>query len=268
MIFFCGEYTVRKGMKSMMKTIIKIILAMLLVGLSYFFGQVWKENVHVIDPQENKNLPIYCVDTNKKEISLTFDVAWGNEDMNEVLEILKKEKVKATFFLTGEWVSNFPDDVKKIAAQGHDIGNHGDHHKYMSQLSETEQKKEIMDLHEKVRLLTGEEMDLFRPPYGDYNDLVITTARECGYEPIQWSVDSLDWKEYGKEAMISQTVDHKNLDNGAIILLHTGTLYTKDALPELIKDLKEKGYEFVMVSKLIYKKNYYIDSSGKQFQKE
>lgn len=131
----------------MMKIICKIILAVFLLGLSYFFGQVWKENVHVIDPEENKNLPIYCVDTKERAVALTFDVAWGNEDMDEILDILKKEKVKATFFLTGEWVSKFSEDTKKIAREGHEIGNHGDNHKHMTSLSGEEQKKEIRDLH-------------------------------------------------------------------------------------------------------------------------
>jgi polysaccharide deacetylase family sporulation protein PdaB len=247
-----------------MKILIKIILTISLVGISYFFGQIWKANVHVIDSNENKNLPVYCVDTAKKEISLTFDVAWGDEDMDQILKILKKEQVKATFFITGEWVANYPEQVKKIAKEGHDIGSHGDHHKHMTQLSKEEQKKEIMDLHEKVKLLTGQEMTLFRPPYGDYDDTVITIAKECGYMPVQWSVDSLDWKEYGKEDMITRTVNHKNMENGAILLLHTGTLYTKDALPEIIKQLKAKGYAFVPVSKLLYWNHYTIDYAGKQ----
>jgi polysaccharide deacetylase family sporulation protein PdaB len=248
----------------MMKLAVKIILTIGLVGISYFFGQIWKENVHVINPDENKNLPIYCVETNKKQISLTFDVAWGDEDMDQILSILQKEEVKATFFITGEWVGNYPEQVKKIAKAGHDIGSHGDNHKHMTQLSREEQKKEIMDLHEKVKLLTGQEMNLFRPPYGDYDDSVITTAKECGYLPIQWSVDSLDWKEYGKEDMITRTVDHKSMENGAIILLHTGTLYTKEALPEIITRLKAKGYAFVPVSKLVYWNNYIVDFAGKQ----
>ena len=249
----------------MIKVATKIILAVVLVGLSYFFGQIWKENVTVIDPNENKNLPIYCVDTKKKQISLTFDVAWGAEDMDEILAILEKEKIKATFFLTGEWVAKFPEKVKEMDKKGHDIGNHGDHHKHMTQISESEQKKELMDMHERVKSVLGKEMILFRPPYGDYDDLVIQTAKQCGYYSIQWSVDSLDWKEYGKEDMIERVCDHKALEPGAILLLHTGTQYTRQALPEMIRQLKKKGYTFVPVSELIYKNNYRIDFSGKQF---
>ncbi len=230
-----------------------------------FFGKVWKENVHVIDPNDNKNLPIYCVDTKKKEIALTFDVAWGKEDLVDILSILEKAGVKATFFVTGEWVRKYPEDAKRLCEKGHELGNHGDNHKYMTRLSMGEQKKEILDLHEKVKDLTGVSMKLFRPPYGDYDASVILTARKCGYEAIQWSVDSLDWKDYGVLDIVSRTVEHKNLENGAILLLHTGTLYTRDALELLIDSLKQKGYRLVLVSELIYKKNFVIDYSGKQF---
>lgn len=102
----------------MMKIICKIILAVFLLGLSYFFGQVWKENVHVIDPEENKNLPIYCVDTKEKAVALTFDVAWGNEDMDEILDILKKEKVKATFFLQENGSPNSRRIPKRLPGRG------------------------------------------------------------------------------------------------------------------------------------------------------
>ncbi len=94
--------------------------------------------------------------------------------------------------MTGGWVSEYPEDVKAIKAAGHDLGNHSETHKNMSQLSKEEQKEELMKVHEKVKELTGVEMELFRPPYGDYDDQVILTAKECGYYPIQWDVDSLE----------------------------------------------------------------------------
>lgn len=90
------------------------------------------------------------------------------------------------------WVDSFPDDVKRIAAAGHDLGNHSENHKNMSQLSDEQCKQEIMKVHDKVKALTGIEMQLFRPPYGDYDNHVIKDAYECGYFPVQWSVDVLD----------------------------------------------------------------------------
>ena len=121
-----------------------------------------------------------------------------------------------------------------------------------------------MKPHEKVKALTGYEMNLFRPPYGDYNNTVIQTAYSSGYYPIQWNVDSLDWKDYGVEDIINRVIESKDLGNGSIILMHNGAKYTAEALDTLIKKLKEKGYQLVPVSELIYKENYHMDASGKQ----
>ena len=124
-------------------------------------------NVTVSNSVNGRQLPIYCVDTAEKKIALTFDAAWGNEDTAQILEILKKHDVRVTFFMTGGWVESYPNDVKAILAAGHDLGNHSENHKNMSQLSDAEKKEELMKVHEKVRTLTGYEMFLFRPPYGE-----------------------------------------------------------------------------------------------------
>ena len=151
-------------------------------------------NVTVSNSVNGRQLPIYCVDTAEKKIALTFDAAWGNEDTAQILEILKKHDVRVTFFMTGGWVESYPNDVKAILAAGHDLGNHSENHKNMSQLSDAEKKEELMKVHEKVRTLTGYEMFLFRPPYGDYDNAVVNVAKENGYYTIQWDVDTLDIK--------------------------------------------------------------------------
>lgn len=164
-------------------------------------------------------------------------------------------------------MDEYPEDVKAIAAAGHDLGNHGQNHKQMSTLSADECKTELLGPHEYIRGLAGMEMSLFRPPYGDYNDTVINTAEELGYYAIQWDVDSLDWKDYGIESIIRTVTENKNLGNGSIILMHNGAKYTADALDAVITILKEKGYEIVPVSKLIIKENYGIDHEGRQYAK-
>lgn len=211
-----------------------------------------------------KNLPIYCVDTKEPKVALSFDAAWGNDDTKEILSILQKHNVHVTFFMTGEWIEKYPEDVKTILAAGHDLGNHSENHKNMSQLSDEQIKDEIMKAHDKVKELTGYDMFLFRPPYGDYDNHVITGAMACGYYPIQWSVDSLDWKDYGRESIIQKVCENKNLTNGAIILCHNGAKYTASALDELLTKLKEKGYQIVPVSELIIRENYHMDVTGKQ----
>ena len=139
----------------------------------------------------SRELPIYCVQTDQSKIALTFDAAWGNEDTAELLSILERNQIRATFFLTGSWVDAYPDDVKAIAAAGHDIGNHSQTHPEMSKLSKEQIRSELMNVHNKIKELTGQNMLFFRPPYGDYNNLVIQTATECGYLSIQWDVDTL-----------------------------------------------------------------------------
>jgi peptidoglycan/xylan/chitin deacetylase (PgdA/CDA1 family) len=134
----------------------------------------------------------------------------------------------------------------------------------MSQISDSEKEKELMTVHDKVKELTGYEMFLFRPPYGDYDNAVVTTARKCGYYAIQWDVDSLDWKDYGVDSIIKTVTQHKHLGNGSIILCHNGAKYTAQALDTMITTLKSQGYEFVPLSQLIYKDNYYMNHEGRQ----
>ncbi len=213
-----------------------------------------------------KELPIYCVDTEEKKVALSFDAAWGNTDTKEIMDILKKHDVHVTFFMTGGWVEAYPEDVKALYEAGHDLGNHSQNHKNMSQLSKEECKRELMDVHDKVKALTGYEMFLFRPPYGDYDNKVLTTAKENGYYSIQWDVDSLDWKNYGVQNIVDTVTKHKHLGNGSIILCHNGAKYTAQALDSLLTNLEEQGYQVVPISELIMKDHYHMDHEGRQIR--
>ncbi|MDE5932446.1 MAG: polysaccharide deacetylase family protein [Lachnospiraceae bacterium] len=211
-----------------------------------------------------RELPIYCVDTEEKKIALSFDAAWGNEDTAELLEILKEHDLKVTFFMTGGWVESYPEDVKAILAAGHDLGNHSENHKNMSELSDEEKKEEILSVHQKVQEITGYEMFLFRPPYGDYDNALIDVLKENEYYAIQWDVDSLDWKNEGVDEILETVTQHKNLGNGSIILCHNGAEYTAEALDTLINELEAQGYEIVPISELIYKDHYHMNVQGRQ----
>lgn len=213
-----------------------------------------------------RDLPIYCVQTEEPKIALTFDAAWGNQDTQKIMEILKKHDIKVTFFMTGGWVDTYPEDVKMILQEGHDLGNHSQNHKNMSQLSDSEKEAELMSVHDKVKALTGYEMFLFRPPYGDYDNAVVTAAKKCGYYTIQWDVDSLDWKDYGVESILKTVTQNNHLGNGSIILCHNGAKYTAEALDTMITTLKDAGYTFVPLSELIYRENYHMDNEGRQIK--
>lgn len=147
---------------------------------------------------------------------------------------------------------------------GHDLGNHSENHKNMPQLSDEEIEEELMAVHNKVKEITGYDMFLFRPPYGDYANNVINGARKCGYYTIQWDVDSLDWKDYGADSIIQTVTRHKHLGNGSIILCHNGAKYTAQALDAMLAQLEEDGYRIVPISKLIYKDKYHMDHEGRQ----
>lgn len=220
--------------------------------------------------QKNRKLPIYCVDTKgQKKVALTFDSTWGEDEANKkILETLKEENVRATFFLIGSWMRQNPELVKQIAADGHDVANHSDKHLHVTQMKQPDIEADLMAAHQEIKKLTGIDCFLYRAPYGEYNDNVIDAAYACHYHTIQWDVDSIDWKGYDAPTIVQKVLEHKHLGDGSIILLHNGAKHTAEALPEIIKGLKSKGYEIVPVSELIYKENYILDNEGRQTLKE
>lgn len=255
----------KKGKGNLSKRSLLILVAAAVCAVG--FGYHWKQNPALISVHSTVNgreLPIYNVQTDEPKISISFDAAWGNDDTSKILEVLKKHQVHATFFMTGGWVESYPDDVKAILADGHDLGNHSENHKNMSQLSEEEIQSELMTVHNKVKELTGYDMFLFRPPYGDYDNEVIQTVKGCNYYPIQWSIDSLDWKNYGVEDIINRVCNSDKLQGGAIILCHNGAKYTAEALDQLLTGLEEKGFQLVPISELIIREDYYVDVNGMQ----
>lgn len=223
-----------------------------------------KQNLDVSVFNPNKELPIYSVDRIDKKIALTIDCAWGDEHTKAILDILDKYNIKATFFLVGFWVDEYPHQVEEIYKRGHEIGNHSTTHPNMSTLSKNEMINELKITNDKIKEIIGEDSLVFRPPFGDYNDLLIQTVRELNYFPIQWDVDSLDWKELGVEPVIDTVI--KKATKGSIILFHNNAKYIEEYLPVIIETLQDKGYEMVSVSELIYKDNYSIDNSGKQIK--
>lgn len=137
-----------------------------------------------------RRVPVYGVDTDEKKVAISFDAAWGNEFTAGILDILDTYDVKATFFLVDFWSQEYPEDVKEIAARGHDIGNHSTTHPDMANLSEAEIAEELNTSADTIESLTGSRPTLFRPPYGSYSDTLIETAESLGYQTIQWSVDT------------------------------------------------------------------------------
>ena len=209
-----------------------------------------------------RDLPIYCVQKDEKVLSISFDAAWGNEDTQQLIEIMDEYGIKATFFVVGDWARKYPESVKALHDAGHEIMSHSDKHKHMTQLSVDEIKADVTACGEAIEGVTGVTPTLFRPPYGEYDNKVVGTLRELGYYTIQWDVDSLDWKETGVQDVIDRVLG--KVQPGSIVLFHNAAKFTPEALPTIIENLLDEGYSFVPISQLIYKDNYKIDHTGKQ----
>ena len=212
---------------------------------------------------QNRKLPIYCVKTDKKQIAISFDAAWGNDDTQTLIDILKEYNVPATFFVVGAWVDKYPESVKALSDAGHRIENHSNTHPHMPQLSTEQMKNELESCNNKIKAVTGRCPKLLRVPYGDYDNAVLETTENIGMYTIQWDVDSLDWKDKATADSIYKRVTSK-VKNGSIVLFHNDADHTPEALPNILKTLKEQGYEFVFIEDLIYKENYEIIHDGTQ----
>ena len=191
----------------------------------------------------DRQLPIYCVQRDQKMLAISFDAAWGNEDTQQLIDILGKYNVKATFFVVGDWVDKYPESVKALHDAGHEEA-----------------------CNDKIEAATGVRPTLIRPPYGEYDNNVITSIRSIGMEPIQWDVDSLDWKDLPAGEITERVVSR--VQPGSIVLFHNAALHTPEALPAILETLLQEGYTFVPISELIlpgeYNVDYTIDHTGRQ----
>lgn len=214
--------------------------------------------------KSNRKIPIYCVDRADKQISISFDAAWGSDKTQNILDILKEHDVPATFFLVGMWVDKNENLVKKMDEQGIEIGTHSNTHPDLTKISEKQIMLELETSCNKIKNITGKEIELFRAPFGAYNNTLLTQTESLGLKTIQWDVDSLDWKGIRANQICSNIF--KRVKSGSIILCHNNSDYIVEALPTIITCLKQRGYKFCTIGNLIYKTDFSIDSTGKQIK--
>ncbi|HBC29772.1 MAG TPA: hypothetical protein DC024_00795 [Clostridiales bacterium] len=192
---------------------------------------------------------IYRGNPNRRMVSLTFDATYGDNQTYELLEILRNNNIKATFFLSGIWLINYPQLARAIAAEGHEIGNHSLTHPHMPLITMQEVTNQIVRTEALIRNITGQDPYLFRPPYGEYTQAILNQLASLGYVTILWTVDSLDWQNPGSDAVVSRVVN--NAEPGAIILLHQSAPDTLQGLQEMITQLRQQGYNFGTVTQVI-----------------
>ena len=216
---------------------------------------------------EAKEIPIYFVETDEKKLAISFDAAWGCEHTQQILDVLAAHDIKATFFLTNIWLEEYPDMAKTIADAGHEIGMHSVSHPHMPELSAAQIQEELQGNYDLIVETTQFKPDLFRFPFGDYDNKSMQIVQQKGFYPVQWSIDSLDWQESKTAEDITNRVI-LGLHPGAIILCHNNGAHTADAIAEIIPYAIEHGYTFVPVGELIYKGAYSTDHQGMQKIKE
>lgn len=237
------------------------VLTALVLAAGIFYAVAYPS--FVTTAASERQLPIYSVERAQKLCSISFDAAWGNEDTQILIDTLAKYNVKTTFFVVGDWVDKYPESVKALADAGHEVMNHSNCHDHYNSLTTEEIIADVTACNEKIAAITGVTPTLIRCPYGEYDDHVISAIRSMGMEPIQWDVDSLDWKDYDAET-ICQRVTGK-VQSGSIVLFHNAALHTPEALPTILECLICDGYTVVPISQLIYTENYTIDHTGRQF---
>ena len=242
----------------------KTLLVVLFCALAAVLAVVLcVRGVQAVQTSASKRLlPIYNVKTQEKKVAISFDAAWGNEETQTLIDILKQYNVKTTFFVVGAWVDKYPDSVKALTAAGHEVCNHSDTHPHMPKLSPAEMQKQITSCNNKIKSATGVSPILFRPPYGDYDNTLVKTVSDLGMYAIQWDVDSLDWKDPTPQQIVQRVTS--KVKPGSIVLFHNGAKNTPAALPTVLQTLQSQGYSIVPVSQLIAKDHYTIDSAGMQ----
>lgn len=232
--------------KRMFNAVSLVVLSVFTVLLGY---SMVLDNITTVSKTNYE--PIYQGDSSKKEIALTCNVVWGEEFVPKMLDILKENKVKMTFNIGGDWAVKFPNLTKQMADDKHELGNHGYSHPHPNNISYAKNTEEILDTQEAVFKAAKVKTNLFAPPYGEFNKVVLQAAGDHGYRTILWSIDTIDWQRPAPEVLIQRVLDKAH--NGAIVLMHP-TDPTVKALPTIIKELKKRGYKLVTVSQLLDKK--------------
>ena len=195
---------------------------------------------------------LYMGNSEQKYIYLTFDLGYEAGYTEKILEILKNNNVKATFFITAHYVNTQPDIVKKMIDEGHIIGNHTVNHKSMPDCTLDTIKTEVMNLHTAISEKFGYEMKFIRPPKGEYSERTVAYTNTLGYTTVMWSFAYDDWdeqkqgrEEYGKKKILD------NVHNGEIMLLHATSKDNSNILDEVIKEIKNMGYEFKNIDEFV-----------------
>lgn len=210
---------------------------------SIFFIYVSTNALNLSSPQ-----PIFKGNAGEKKVAFACNVFWGEDYLPDMLNSFNNNNIKITFFIGGSWANRFPELVRELSSQGHELGNHSYSHPHPNSISKEKNKEEILRTETLINTLTNKKTNLYAPPYGEYNETVLSAANELGYKTIMWSIDTIDWRRPSTEIIINRVI--KKIHGGAIILIHP-TESTAKALPIIIEELTLLGYTISPVSEII-----------------
>ncbi|SDZ37533.1 polysaccharide deacetylase family sporulation protein PdaB [Evansella caseinilytica] len=226
---------------------------MIIVIAAFFTAGILYVERSQIPVFSNNDTPaaIYKVDAEDQRVALTFNISWGEERAEPILDILKENDIPATFFVSAAWAERHPDIVERIIEDGHELGSHGYRHDHYTKWEEDKIKKDIQTAHRILQEVSQEAPTYLRPPNGSFDDRVLQIAEKENYDVIHWSVNSEDWLNPGVEKIVQNVTSQ--LTNGDIILFHASdsAKQTHEALPVIISQLKNDGYKFDTISQLI-----------------
>ncbi|WP_445613352.1 polysaccharide deacetylase family sporulation protein PdaB [Geobacillus sp. YF-1] len=195
---------------------------------------------------------VYKVDNARGQVALTFDISWGDENAEQILDVLKQHGIKnATFFLSASWAERHPSVVKRIKEDGHEIGSMGYQFVNYTELESSKIRQDLMMAKKVFDTLGVKNVELLRPPGGNFNKTVLKIADSLGYTVVHWSINSKDWLNPGTEQIVANVTN--DLEPGDIVLLHASdsAKQTAKALPKIIAVMKENGYQNVRLSELL-----------------
>ncbi len=241
---------------------IKIFIAMVLVCVLLALSIDGTTSAAVYFGYSTRKVPIYNVDTEEKQVAISFDAAWGADKTQGIIDILNEFDAKATFFLVGFWVDDYPEMVKAIDEAGLEIGTHSNTHPDMVKLDKATMKNELETCINKIKSITSKDVKLFRAPFGSYNNDLLDVASGLGLKTIQWDVDSLDWKGLSANEICQRVLSR--VKGGSIILMHNNSDNVLDGLRLVLNRLKVGGYKVTAIGDLVYEDDYTIDRNGVQ----
>ena len=241
---------------------IKLIIAMILVAITLAISVNGMTSAQVFFGYNTKKVPIYAVETTEKTVAISFDAAWGADKTLQIIQTLEEYNCNATFFLVGFWVDKYPDMVKAIDEAGIEIGSHSNTHPDLTTLGASQIREELTLCSDMITSIINKPVELFRCPYGAYNNTVIDVIENLDMIPIQWSVDSLDWQGLSADSITTRVLNR--VENGSIILCHNNSDNILDALTMMLDRLTMQGYKVVSIGELISHSDYTVDRNGIQ----